>query len=86
MADPIDPRFHETMNALAEALDGIFNDTAVGRVRKVGFVLLSFEFGKVDGGRVNYISNGARADMIAAMKEWIARAEGRVAVTPETPQ
>lgn len=89
MADPIDPKFHAIMNALADGLDQIFNGPAlpgIPRKSKVGWCLLSFEFGKVEGGRVNYISNGDRADMIAAMHEWLARAEGRVAETPATKQ
>lgn len=80
MADPIQPQFHAVMNDLAHGLDEIFNGPklpGVPRNAKVGFVLLSFEFGKAEGGRVNYISNGERTDMIAAMREWLARAEGR---------
>lgn len=78
MADPIDPRFHARMNETAAALDMIFNGPKPRLTSTVGFVLLTFEFGKTEGGRVNYISNGDRPDMIAAMKEWLARAEGRV--------
>lgn len=76
MSDPIDPRFHGQMNDLAAQLDQTFNPPP--RQRTVGFCLLTFEFGKTEGGRVNYISNGERSDMIAAMKEWLARAEGRM--------
>lgn len=72
---PIDRRYREQMNAIAAALDEGFNGTA--RPKKIGFVLLMAEFGKVEGGRVNYISNADRADMIAMLKEWLARAEGR---------
>lgn len=77
MTDPIQREFHTVMNALAEGIDRVFNGDR--QPKGVGFVLLSFEFGKVEGGRVNYISNADRADMIAAMKEWLARAEGRYA-------
>lgn len=80
MAAPIDDRYQAAMTRVAEALDRQFNPV-VGQ-RKVGFVLLISEFGKIEGGRVNYISNGDRADMIAMMKEYIARAEGRY-VAPE---
>lgn len=77
-AAPIQAAYRDTMRALAASLDEIFNGTAAGDNKKVGFCLLTFEFGKTEGGRVNYISNGERSDMIAAMKEWLARAEGRV--------
>jgi hypothetical protein len=75
MTDPIQPQFHATMNQLAGELDRRFNPPP--RQRTVGFALFSFEFGKTEGGRVNYISNGNREDMIVAVKEWLARAEGR---------
>lgn len=65
------------MNQIAQGLDDAFNGSV--RPKKIGFVLLMAEFGNTDGGRVNYISNGERADMIAMMKEWLARAEGRYA-------
>lgn len=77
MSDPIQQQYRALMNATAEGLDKIFNGDQ--HPKKVGFVLLSFEFGKTEGGRVNYISNADRADMIAAMNEWLARAEGRYA-------
>lgn len=77
MGAPIDDRYQAAMNRVAEVLDRQFNPV-IGE-RKVGFVLLISEFGKIEGGRVNYISNGERADMIAMMKEYIARAEGRYA-------
>lgn len=79
MGDPIQQRYRAMMNGLAEGLDSIFNGKLDGEPKKVGFVLLTFEFGKTEGGRVNYISNADRTDMIAAMHEWLARAEGRYA-------
>lgn len=78
MSDPIDPRYHELMNALAEGIDQVLGGVA--------FALLVFEHGKTDGGRVNYIGNANREDMIAAMREFIARAEGRMHDTPGTKQ
>jgi hypothetical protein len=77
MGAPIQGEFRETMNAVAGGLDEIFNGKASGDDRQVGFVLLTFKFGETDGGRVNYISNAEREDMLAAMREWLARAEGR---------
>lgn len=84
MTEPIEPEFYEMMNALAHGLDELFNGAQ--RPKKVGFVLLSFYFGDQQGGRVNYISNGKREDIVTALKELLARFEGRVPPTPETKQ
>ncbi|KQM21922.1 hypothetical protein ASE49_01000 [Novosphingobium sp. Leaf2] len=65
------------MNMLAAAIDETLNGKA--KPKTLAFVMLVAEFGQIDNGRVNYISNGTRADMIAMMKEFIARAEGRYA-------
>ncbi|KQP36672.1 hypothetical protein ASF25_01575 [Methylobacterium sp. Leaf100] len=71
------------MNALAQGIDEGLNGQR--RPKTIGFALLVFEFGKTEGGRVNYVSNAERSDMITAVKEWLARAEGRVIET-ETKQ
>jgi hypothetical protein len=76
------------MNALAQAIDMFFNgDTAAPRSRKVrddrkvGFVLLVFEYGEKEG-RCNFISNGAdRGDIVTMFKEMIARFEGQPEMT-----
>lgn len=78
---PIQPELQETMAAVASAVDEIFNGPAKGADKQVAFVLLTAKFGQIDGGRVNYISNGEREDIIAMMKETIARFEGRVIET-----
>lgn len=62
------------MNAIAKTLDDVFNP---GETRKVAFVVLTAKFGDYEGGRVNYISNADRTDIITMMKETIARFEGR---------
>lgn len=62
-------------NALASGIDDALNGP--GGPKKVAFCLFVAEFGKIDGGRVNFVSNGDRADMIAMVKEWLARTEGR---------
>jgi len=74
---PIEEKYRLLMNAVAQALDETFNGTAKGDDRKVGFILMLFEFGdKPD--RCNYISNGAdRKDVVTLMKEMIARFEGQ---------
>ena len=73
---PIQKEHRERMNAVANAIDQGFNP---GGSKKVAFVLLTANFGDYEGGRVNYISNGHRADIVSMMKELIARFEGRYA-------
>ena len=66
------------MNALAQGIDEALNGKRKpGKPPKDGFILLVAEFGQITDGRVNYISNGQRADMIAMMREYLARVEGR---------
>lgn len=73
---PIEDAYIEQMRDLARALDIAFNGKAGGPGRKVGFVLLVFEYGEREG-RCNYISNGAdRKDIVTLMKEQIKRFEG----------
>ncbi len=74
MADPVEQKFRGFMQRLASTVDGMLRKKFK---RKIGFTILLFELNEFSGGRVNYISNADRADMIAAMKEWIARQEGR---------
>ncbi|API58895.1 hypothetical protein BSL82_05860 [Tardibacter chloracetimidivorans] len=75
MADSIEQRHRANMNAIADVLDRQFNPP--GSVRKIVFTLFIAESGKMEGGRVNYISNGQRDDMTTMVKEWLARVEGR---------
>ncbi len=72
---PIEPRHHDLMNAVAGGLDEIFNGNEAPK--KIAFVLLVAETGHIDNGRVNYISNGHRDDMVLMLKELLARFEGR---------
>jgi hypothetical protein len=74
---PIEETYRAQMNAVAQGLDQIFNGDAKGPDRRVGFVLLVFEFGEQEG-RCNYISNGAdRKDVVTLFKEQIKRFEGQ---------
>lgn len=50
-----------------------------------GFALLIFGLGEHPG-RMNYVSNAAREDMIVAMKELIANMEGRTHPGSEVAQ
>jgi hypothetical protein len=75
---PIQPEYIAQMNIVARSLDEVFNGTAKGDARKVGFVLLVFPFGEAEGGRCNFISNGAdRKDIVTLFREMIARFEGQ---------
>ena len=65
-----------TMNVLASSLDEIFNGDKTGKDRETCFVLLISPFGTGDG-RVNYISNGDRKDIVLMLKEITARFEGQ---------
>ena len=75
---PIQQRYREQMQAVAQGLDEVFNGDARGQDRETGFVLLVFPFGDAGGARCNFISNGAdRRDVVTLMREMIARFEGQ---------
>lgn len=76
--EPIQKQSVEQMRAVAQVLDDVFNGTDRGLARKVGWALLVFPFNCPPGARTNYISNAHRKDMINALKEFIARAEGQI--------
>ena len=84
MSDPITPEFQQAMRQVARVLDDAFNGPP-GRKSTVAFVLLTAKFGDIQGGRVNYISNGDRASTIAMLREYLARLEGRYVDAPEGP-
>ena len=71
---PIEVDQRELMNGIAEALDKLFNKLGGP---SIVFTLLVAKAGDIKDGRVNYISNGQRDDVVAMMKELIARFEGR---------
>lgn len=73
---PIERRFHDMMNAVAQTLDRLFNGAARGKDRKTGFILICFAFDD-DSGRTNYISNADRAGVVAMLKHQIKRFEGQ---------
>lgn len=72
----IQEQFKETMRAIAKALDELFNPDHLNKT--IGFALLVFPYGCPPDARTNYISNGCREDMLNMMKEFIARAEGKL--------
>lgn len=92
---PIERDARGPMNVLAGVIDELLNGPptealpglpAGRRARRWGFVLLVAEFDRIEGGRVNYVSNGEREDMVAMLREYLARLEGRYVETPEARQ
>ena len=80
---PLEPQHYELLRGLAIMVDNALNPK--GASRKVGFAILMFGMNENEG-RMNYISNGERVDMISALKEFIAHLEGRVVQQPEKMQ
>lgn len=76
MEKPIEDKYYEVMNKVGGTIDSILNDGKKGNDREHGFALLVFPFKNSSDPRMNYISNAIREDMLVAMKEFIARAEG----------
>lgn len=70
---PIEQKHRAMMNGLADGLDDILNSDPTAP--RVGFALLVFPLNQP--GRMNYVSNGHRSDMIVALKEFLARNEGQ---------
>lgn len=73
----IQSQYVEQMQTLAKLIDELFNGELKRENRITGFCLLVFPFGEHVNARVNYISNTNQEDMIKAMKEFIAIAEGK---------
>ena len=66
------------MNALARALDEMFNgENCPPDKKRVGFFLTTFLFHTSDG-RFNYISNADTLDVRAMLKDITARIEARL--------
>ena len=86
MPDPIDSRYLEQMNDLAKFLDKVFNGDR--KPKRVGFALLVYNLGEdIKGtGKINYIGNGERASVLTALKELVARWEGRYSEGEVTKQ
>ena len=57
------------------------------RIAKVGlggcgFALLVFDLNRIEGGRINYISNADRADMMTALRAFVADRDPQGRVSP----
>lgn len=62
------------LRSIITTLDDLVNGPGP---KKTGMTLLMYPFGEVPDGRMNYVSNSNRKDMICALKEMIAVLEGR---------
>ena len=65
---PIPEDLRDVMNDIAELLDRAIADYAD---RPTGFLLMTFDFG--ENGRMNYISNGRRRDIISMLEEFLEK-------------
>jgi hypothetical protein len=63
------------MQTMASTIDGFLNGKQ--QPKRLGFVIMVFPFDAPEGARTNYVSNADREDMIVALKEVVARFEGR---------
>jgi len=68
----IDPKHLQTMAELGQLLDLALNPNGE---RNLCFCLLITEFGDNPDAKMNYLSNGAREDMVEALREFLARVE-----------
>jgi hypothetical protein len=69
---PIDPKYKESMVALAKGIDQVLNKKKTGDERRTGFVLMVFPFGDASG-RCNYVSNAERKDIVRMFKFQLKR-------------
>lgn len=77
---PVDPEYVAEMTRISHAIDAVFNgDPSEGpREKKIGFILMVFEFGpSTPDHRCNYMSNASREDVIIMLKEQLAYFEGQ---------
>lgn len=63
-------RTKEQMQAVAAGMDNVLNGQGE---KKFGFVVLVYPMNGKEGNRTNYVSNGNRQEIIAAMKEIVER-------------
>lgn len=74
---PIEATVRAQMQAMAEVIQDALP-------KEYGFAFLVFKCG--DKGRMNYISNAPRDDMVCALKELVANFEGRAHKAPPAAQ
>lgn len=74
---PIEPVLAKLMNDIGLIIGGALKATVKDTGEQYGFALFMFNMKGGDSSRMNYISNCDREDMLASLKEFIARVEGR---------
>ena len=85
MTDPISPKYQKFMNDFALQFDAALNGGQADK--EVGFFLVMYDFNKEpQAGRMNYISNSLRPDVVAMLKEITAQLEGRYHKGTESKQ
>lgn len=71
---PVQAQYREMMNGLANGIDDILNgENCPVSEKKLAFCLVIAEFGDIDSSRMNYISNGAREDMVKLLGELLKK-------------
>lgn len=73
---PIEPALVKLMNDIGRIIGAALKEETKRSDDRYGFCLLMFGLSGNEACRMNYISNAKREDMLAAMKEFIARNEG----------
>lgn len=74
---PIEPLLAKLMNEIGTIIGNALLVHTMSSGERYGFALLMFGMTGDESSRMNYISNCERESMLAALKEFIARAEGR---------
>jgi hypothetical protein len=64
----------EETNDIRERLQEIARTISIMLPPETGFALLCFDF--QPGGKIEYVSNGSREDVVKAMSEWIQKTDG----------
>lgn len=73
---PIEPLLFQLMNEIGQIIGSALQVHTISHGEKYGFALFMFGLEGGESSRMNYISNCRREDMLAALKEFIARNEG----------
>jgi hypothetical protein len=73
-----DPRAY--LNSLANMICYVLNGKSP-EPAQVGFALFVFPLGQAEGGYIDYLSNADRTDMMLALREFLAKQEGRTITT-----